>query len=76
MMDKQQCLTCLDDAIAIIGEMKFILDEGDVGAPMAFLEAAEDAHYQLHRAVHQALRSVLVARDDDAHLQASLLVRE
>lgn len=49
----------LDDAIALIEEMKEILSSGGPDAPLAFLEAAHDAQEQINRTVRAALAPLL-----------------
>lgn len=58
-MSKATCFERIDDAIALLNELKAIMDDGAEDAPQAFLEAAQDAQEQINRAIADALIPVL-----------------
>lgn len=57
--DIDACFQALDDALAVINDMKDILQQGGDDSPLAFLEAGQDAQHHLARAIHGAIASVL-----------------
>lgn len=59
MTHKNACIERLDQAIALIGEMKALLTSGEEDAPAAFLEASHEVIGRLNDAVTMTLCPLL-----------------
>ncbi len=61
-MTKGECIAYLDGAIELIEDMKEILDDNAPDSPQALFEAYMDVQNRLGRAIHEALKPLLIIR--------------
>ncbi len=58
--EKAECIEAINSTAELIQEMLELLESDAPDTPMAFLEIAQDAQYQINRAVAAALRPILM----------------
>lgn len=70
---KKECIDAIKDAARQLQTLLEILEEDEPDTPLAFLETAQDAQYQINRAVAAALRPILggsyIAQDGNAKVE-------